>query len=195
MRALTPIRQTAEVRAELPDLRDVFLCHAWDDRQGEATDTPRADAKSEFDDVCRRLYYRLVKAVRITLCKKPSIRLWSDGPIAKRPIAFQRRPSPLRVEQSVARLIADSLQIPAEKIREMQPLFAERILMTFDSDPCFGFCDGDHPLYEEEWVFACSDINVWKRFSFVHALLYLSTRYPQMIGHLAVHGAYRIGGG
>ena len=36
VRALTPVRQTAETRAELPDLRDVFLCHAWDDRQGDA---------------------------------------------------------------------------------------------------------------------------------------------------------------
>jgi len=36
-RALTPIRQTVETRAaERPDLRDVFLCHAWDDRQGPA---------------------------------------------------------------------------------------------------------------------------------------------------------------
>lgn len=38
VRALTPIRQTVENRAELPDLRDVFLCHAWDDRQGDAKD-------------------------------------------------------------------------------------------------------------------------------------------------------------
>ena len=37
VRSLTPIRQTVETRAaEQPDLRDVFLCHAWDDRQGPA---------------------------------------------------------------------------------------------------------------------------------------------------------------
>ena len=36
VRALTPIRHTVEKRAPLPDLRDVFLCHAWDDRQGAA---------------------------------------------------------------------------------------------------------------------------------------------------------------
>lgn len=36
VRALTPIRHTIENRAPLPDLRDVFLCHAWDDRQGAA---------------------------------------------------------------------------------------------------------------------------------------------------------------
>ena len=37
VQSLTPIRQTVETRAvKQPDLRDVFLCHAWDDRQGPA---------------------------------------------------------------------------------------------------------------------------------------------------------------
>jgi hypothetical protein len=35
VRALTPVRENIEKRASL-DLRDVFLCHAWDDRQGAA---------------------------------------------------------------------------------------------------------------------------------------------------------------
>lgn len=33
---LRPFRESVEKRATLPDLRDVFLCHAWDDRQGPA---------------------------------------------------------------------------------------------------------------------------------------------------------------
>jgi hypothetical protein len=36
VRALTPFRESVEKRAPLPDPRDVFLCHAWDDRQGAA---------------------------------------------------------------------------------------------------------------------------------------------------------------
>lgn len=36
VRALTPVRENVEKRASLPDLRDVFLCHAWDDRKGAA---------------------------------------------------------------------------------------------------------------------------------------------------------------
>lgn len=36
VRALTPVRDSIEKRALLPDLRDVFLCHAWDDRGGAA---------------------------------------------------------------------------------------------------------------------------------------------------------------
>jgi hypothetical protein len=38
VRALTPIRTSIESRASLPDRRDVFLCHAWDDRSGAAKD-------------------------------------------------------------------------------------------------------------------------------------------------------------
>jgi hypothetical protein len=36
VRALTPIRESVEKRAQLPEFRDIFLCHAWDDRQGVA---------------------------------------------------------------------------------------------------------------------------------------------------------------
>ena len=36
VRALTPVRESVEKRTPLPDPRDVFLCHAWDDRQGAA---------------------------------------------------------------------------------------------------------------------------------------------------------------
>jgi hypothetical protein len=36
VRALTPVRDSIERRAPLPDPRDVFLCHAWDDRGGVA---------------------------------------------------------------------------------------------------------------------------------------------------------------
>lgn len=38
VRALTPVRDSVEKRLALPDLRDVFLCHAWDDRRGVAKD-------------------------------------------------------------------------------------------------------------------------------------------------------------
>lgn len=38
VRTLTPVRENVEKRSTLPDLRDVFLCHAWDDRKGSAKD-------------------------------------------------------------------------------------------------------------------------------------------------------------
>lgn len=39
VQALTPVRENVEALAvSQPDLRDVFLCHAWDDRQGSAKD-------------------------------------------------------------------------------------------------------------------------------------------------------------
>lgn len=36
IRTLTPVRENIEKRSDLPDLRDVFLCHAWDDRKEAA---------------------------------------------------------------------------------------------------------------------------------------------------------------
>ena len=36
VQALTPIRRSVEERTPKLDLRDVFLCHAWDDRAGAA---------------------------------------------------------------------------------------------------------------------------------------------------------------
>lgn len=36
IRALTPIRESVEKRTPQPELRDVFLCHAWDDRKDSA---------------------------------------------------------------------------------------------------------------------------------------------------------------
>ena len=37
MQELEPVRVNVEKKASL-DLRDIFLCHAWDDRQGAAKD-------------------------------------------------------------------------------------------------------------------------------------------------------------
>ncbi len=36
-KALEPIRETVEERAALPDIRELFLCHAWADRLDDAT--------------------------------------------------------------------------------------------------------------------------------------------------------------
>lgn len=36
VQALTPVRRSAETRLPAPERRDIFLCHAWDDREGAA---------------------------------------------------------------------------------------------------------------------------------------------------------------
>lgn len=36
IRTLTPLRESVERRSNLPNLRDIFLCHAWDDRKDSA---------------------------------------------------------------------------------------------------------------------------------------------------------------
>ena len=41
VRTLTPVRENVTKRSSVPDLRDVFLCHAWDDRNGAAKELQR----------------------------------------------------------------------------------------------------------------------------------------------------------
>lgn len=36
VQALTPVRRSVEARPPAPERRDIFLCHAWDDREGSA---------------------------------------------------------------------------------------------------------------------------------------------------------------
>ncbi len=36
IQTLTPIRENIVERVSIPDIKDVFLCHAWDDRKGAA---------------------------------------------------------------------------------------------------------------------------------------------------------------
>lgn len=36
IRTLTPVRENVEIRAKIVELKDVFLCHAWDDRKNVA---------------------------------------------------------------------------------------------------------------------------------------------------------------
>jgi len=38
IKTLTPARKIVEERTKKPDLRDIFLCHAWDDRKNSAKD-------------------------------------------------------------------------------------------------------------------------------------------------------------
>ena len=38
VKALTPYRRRVESQGELSELRDLFLCHAWDDRRDVATE-------------------------------------------------------------------------------------------------------------------------------------------------------------
>src|SRR5260370_772511 len=49
VRALTPVRETVEKQVPLPEGRDFFLCHAWDDRAGAA----KSWRKNNFTDWVR----------------------------------------------------------------------------------------------------------------------------------------------
>lgn len=70
VRALMPIRETVERRASMPDLRHIFLCHAWDDRQGVAKELcdllVARDVSVWFSEKDRHLRAGVIKVVPST---------------------------------------------------------------------------------------------------------------------------------
>ena len=84
VRALTPFRETVEKRASLPDLRDVFLCHAWDDRSGVAKELNDL-LESQNDFLSLQVGYdvlRLVLDFELGTMKVDANGLWIDpGPM------------------------------------------------------------------------------------------------------------------
>ena len=59
IRTLTPVRENIEKRSDLPDLRDVFLCHAWDDSK---------DSAKELHDLLESKGVTVLIIVTPTLC-------------------------------------------------------------------------------------------------------------------------------
>ena len=71
VRTLTPVRENFEKRATVPDLRDVFLCHAWDDRKGSLRSCTICSSRevSRFGSARRT-------SSSVRLCSAKSIRDW-----------------------------------------------------------------------------------------------------------------------
>lgn len=130
VRALTPVRDSVEKRAPLPDPRDVFLCHAWDDRDGAAKQLhDRLEALgvsvwfSEKDvplgtSLLREIDRGLAKArIGIVLVTPALLRRLQDGGIADRELSA---------------LLARDLLVPIvhgttyEALREVSPLLGSR---------------------------------------------------------------------
>jgi hypothetical protein len=131
VQSLTPIRQTVETRAvEQPDLRDVFLCHAWDDRQGPA----------------KELYELLVKfGVKVWFSEKdlglgvPMMRAIDKGLANSRiglvlvtPALLARLPKESIADKELSALLAGNQLVPIvhnttyEALRNVSPLLASR---------------------------------------------------------------------
>ena len=89
VRSPTPVRRTVEERARAyPDLRDVFLCHAWDDRRG---------ATKELHDLLESNDVSVWLSEKDVMLGAPLLRAIDKGPSsgggsARRASARGRRP-------------------------------------------------------------------------------------------------------
>jgi hypothetical protein len=130
VQALTPIRQTVEKLATLPDLRDVFLCHAWDDRQGvakELHDLLVSNGVSVwFSEKDATLGVPLMRAIDKGLANS------RIGLVLVTPALIKRLPQEGIADKELSALLARDQLVPIvhnttyEALREVSPLLASR---------------------------------------------------------------------
>lgn len=131
VQSLTPIRQTVETRAaEQPDLRDVFLCHAWDDRQGPAKELHEllvaAGVKVWFSEKDLGLGVPMMRAIDKGLANS------RIGLVLVTPALLIRLPKESVADKELSALLAGNQLVPIvhnttyEALRNVSPLLASR---------------------------------------------------------------------
>lgn len=129
--SLTPVRETVEARAiQQPDLRDVFLCHAWDDRQGAARELhdflEAAGVKVWFSEKDLALGVPMMRAIDKGLANS---RL---GLVLVTPALLTRLPKEGVADKELSALLASNQLIPIvhnttyDALRNVSPLLASR---------------------------------------------------------------------
>lgn len=130
VRALTPIRESVEKRAALLDLRDVFLCHAWDDRSGPA---------KELHDLLESRGVKVWFSEKDVVLGAPLLREIDKGLAKSRvgvvlvtPALLRRLQSEGIADKELSALLARDLLVPIvhettyEALREVSPLLGSR---------------------------------------------------------------------
>ena len=130
VRALTPIRNSVENLAKLLDLRDVFLCHAWDDRQGAA---------KELHDLLESLGVSVWFSEKDVGLGVPLLRAIDKGLANSRvgivlvtPALLRRLPAEGIADKELSALLACDRLVPIvhettyEALREVSPLLGSR---------------------------------------------------------------------
>ena len=130
IRTLTPVRENVEKRAVIPDLRNVFLCHAWDDRKDSAKDLH--DLLEEngvsvwFSEKDVLLGSSLLREIDKGLAKS------RIGIVLVTPNFIDRVRNEGIAEKELSALLARDLLVPIvhnttfEKLREVSPLLGSR---------------------------------------------------------------------
>lgn len=130
VRTLTPIRESVEKRPPLPDLRDVFLCHAWDDRQGPAKQLhdqlESAGVSVWFSEKDVALGSPLLREIDRGLAKS------RVGIVLVTPALLRRLKGEGIADKELSALLARDLLVPIvhqttyESLREVSPLLGSR---------------------------------------------------------------------
>jgi len=131
VQSLTPVRNAVETKAaEQPDLRDVFLCHAWDDRQGAAKQLhdllETAGVKVWFSEKDLGLGVPMMRAIDKGLAAS------RIGLVLVTPALLARLPKESVADKELSALLAGNRLVPIvhnttyEALRNVSPLLASR---------------------------------------------------------------------
>ena len=130
VRSLTPIRESAERRSSLPDLRDIFLCHAWDDRKEAAKDLhdllESRNISVWFSEKDVLLGTSLLREIDKGLAKS------RVGIVLVTPSLLKRISAEGIAEKELSALLARDLLVPVvhnttyEALRDISPLLGSR---------------------------------------------------------------------
>lgn len=139
IQSLTPIRETVETRAvQQPDLRDVFLCHAWDDRKGPAKELhdllEAAGVKVWFSEKDLGLGVPMMRAIDKGLANS------RIGLVLVTPAMLERLPKESVADKELSALLAGNQLVPIvhnttyEALRNVSPLLASRTGLNTSED-------------------------------------------------------------
>lgn len=139
IQSLTPIRETVEARAaQQPDLRDVFLCHAWGDRKEAAKDLHdllvAAGVKVWFSENDLGLGVPMMRAIDKGLANS------RIGLVLVTPAMLERLPKESVADKELSTLLAGNQLIPIvhnttyEALRNVSPMLASRTGLDTSED-------------------------------------------------------------
>lgn len=130
VQALTPIRENVESLSKQPELRDIFLCHAWDDRQSSAKQLhdllESLGVAVWFSEKDVGLGVPLLRAIDKGLANS------KVGIVLVTPALLRRLPNEGIADKELSALLAGERLIPVvhgttyEALREVSPLLASR---------------------------------------------------------------------
>ncbi|MBU3169904.1 toll/interleukin-1 receptor domain-containing protein [Clostridium estertheticum] len=139
IQSLTPIRETVEIRAEVqPEICDVFLCHAWDDRKGPAKELhdllEAAGVKVWFSEKNLGLGVPMMRAIDKGLANS------RIGLVLVTPAMLDRLPKESVADKELSALLAGNQLVPIvhnttyEALRNVSPLLASRTGLDTSED-------------------------------------------------------------